>query len=227
MRKINLIDAVRETIMALLRNGIDWPEKKDIIVGYNRKEVRDDTELERNDNITMNNSVFNYFIVRKSINFYVVKIKHYAVGETSYGRSTCGGYKWCKTILTLGIDRVINALIMSFNPIGLLETSNHMQFTVYSSDIERLPGALALGIVCCTGLWLFIDPIDIHDAVKGKNIDRTYFNTYPIQEEEEEPQFVEAFVISPLAVDNTLVKPKKLNDDSYNPDTIMLKPFAI
>lgn len=233
MRRINLVDAIRETIIALFRNGLDWPERKDIIIGYNRKEVRDDTELERNDSLTINNSIFNYFIVRKSINYYVVKIKHYSIGESSIGRSVCGGYKWCKTILTIGFDRVVNSMIMSFKPIGLLETPNHTQFTVYSSDIEKIPGALALGVACFTGLWLFIDPVDIHDAAKGKKIDRTFFNTYTTAngedyDEEFQQQYVEAFVITP-PVNNPIIKPKRIdnNDDDYNPDTIMLKPFAI
>lgn len=175
MRKINLKDAVKSTIEYLYKNKIDLSIKKNYIFGYKRSEINDDTGLERNNNFYIDDELFNYFIVRKTINYYIVKVKHYDFGEKSNYRNIAGSYKWCKTIMSFGVDRLINSLVTNMKTVGLIETENHEEFTVYSPNIHTIPYTILCCAVCCTGLFLLVDPIDVHDAIKGKKIDRTYF----------------------------------------------------
>lgn len=177
---IPLSEAVIASIKYVISQpDIGFPYEKTHQFAYNLYEVVDDTDYSREKSITVEGEEYLFLVARKTINFVGIRVYHYPEQDHSKWDVVAGYYKFAKTILTLGTERLFNCLACKFDPITSLPIADGRRFVLYSSSINLIGGTAitVAGILLYPVyifywfLYRFIDPIDIHDATWEKHVE--------------------------------------------------------
>lgn len=159
--KIALSDAITAYINFVLSTS-SFPYEKSIDIGFLLNNVYDDTGILRYKVVNIAGTDYLYSVTRKTWSYMVVKIFQYPKSDETYWVPIGGLYKFSKTLITLGTDRILNAIVCTFDALEPISIADGRSFIPYATSIPKRKGVFSLLFSCA--LPIYLDPVDIYDS---------------------------------------------------------------